>query len=34
VDQFTIGIDTTASAGALRLEWDTTGFRLPFAASR
>jgi hypothetical protein len=34
VDQFTIGVDATASGGVLRLQWDSTGFRMPFAASR
>jgi hypothetical protein len=34
VDQFTIAVDSTASGGVLRLEWDTTCFRMPFAASR
>lgn len=34
LDQFTIGIDSTAAGGVLRLEWDSTSFRLPFTASR
>jgi len=34
VEQFTIGVDSAAGGGVLRLEWDTTGFRMPFAASR
>lgn len=34
VDQFTIGVDSTASGGVLRLEWDRTGFRVPFVVSR
>jgi hypothetical protein len=34
VDQFTIRVDSTASGGVLRLEWDSTGFRVPFIVSR
>jgi hypothetical protein len=34
VDQFTIGVDSSASGGVLRLEWDSTGFRVPFIVSR
>ena len=34
VDQFTIGVDSTASGGMLSLRWDSTGFRVPLAASR
>jgi DUF2911 family protein len=34
VDQFTIGVDSTASGGMLRLEWDSTGFLVPFTVSR
>jgi hypothetical protein len=34
VDQFTISVDATTSGAVLRLEWDSTGFRVPFAARR
>jgi hypothetical protein len=34
VDQFTIGVDSTSSGGVLRLEWDRTGFFVPFTVSR
>jgi DUF2911 family protein len=34
VDQFTIGVDSTASDGVLRLRWDSTGFGVPLTPIR
>jgi hypothetical protein len=33
VEQFTIGVDSAAGGGVLRLEWDSTGYRVPFTAA-